>query len=124
MERVYLPAEDLERFGVAPEMLRGEEATEGFRRLMRFEADRAWEYYRAAEPLTGLVDSKSRSSLWALVRIYRRLLERIEASRFDVLRRRMRVPAWEKCLIMLRGALGDPFLGFRAPASSRKRTEH
>ncbi len=114
MGRVYLPAEDLERFGVAPETLRGRENTEEFRRLMRFEADRARQYYRASAPLTALIDADSRGSFWALVRIYRRLLERIEASGFDVLRRRVQVPAWEKSLIMLRGALRNSLAGLHA----------
>jgi len=81
---------------------------------MRFEADRARQYYRASAPLTALIDADSRGSFWALVRIYRRLLERIEASGFDVLRRRVQVPAWEKSLIMLRGALRNSLAGLHA----------
>ena len=103
MGRVYLPAEDLDRFGVAPEVLREGSATPEFRALMKFESSRAREYYREAAPLVRMVDSGSRGSLWALMRIYKRLLERIEAADFDVLRQPVRVPAWEKCAILLRG---------------------
>jgi phytoene synthase len=94
--RVYLPAEDLERFGVK-EFAR----TPAFRELMRFEADRAHEYYRESRPLLELVTPATRPALWALIEIYRRLLERIEASDFDVLARRIRVPAWEKLWILV-----------------------
>ncbi len=104
--RVYLPAEDLVRFGVDDELLRRGEATAGFIELMRFEARRARRYYEESAPLIGLVAPASRKALWALIHIYSRLLERIEASGYDVLRRRIRVPAWEKCAILARGLAG------------------
>jgi phytoene synthase len=98
-DRVYLPAEDLERFGVSPETLdpRGQ-----FLALMEFEARRARDYYRQAEPLAGLVHAGSRRSLRALIGIYSRLLDRIVASNYDVLARRIRVPAWEKLWVLAR----------------------
>lgn len=70
--------------------------------MMRFEAARARAYYAEAMPLVGLVDRRSRASLRALIAIYRRLLERIEQSNYDVLERRIRLPNWEKILILLR----------------------
>jgi phytoene synthase len=106
MGRVYLPAEDLSRFGVEPGLLRDGRATREFRELMRFEAARARGYYREAAPLVGYVHPRSRASLRALIRIYSRLLERIEEADFDVFRRRIRVPAWEKLYILLRGLAG------------------
>lgn len=101
MGRIYLPAEDLRRFGVACEDLLDGRMSEPFRRLMRFEAGRARAYYEESAPLIGLVEPSSRPSLWALIRIYRRLLERIERCGFDVLDRRVRVPAWEKLAILV-----------------------
>ncbi len=99
--RVYLPAEDLERFGVDPaDFARGLRGA-GFDELMRFEIERARAYYGESRPLLALVHPRSRPSLWALIRIYRRLLERIEASGYDVLNRRVRVPPWEKVAILL-----------------------
>ena len=99
--RVYLPAEDLRRFGAV--VTRRDQA---FLRLMRFEADRAKAYYAEAAPLVAMIDSDSQSAMWALIEIYRRLLAHIERSGFDVLNRRIRVPAWEKVLILLRSARG------------------
>jgi phytoene synthase len=107
MGRVYLPDEDLVRFGVEPALLRGREPNDAFRRLMEFEVKRAQEYYAEAAPLVGLVDARSSGSLWALIQIYHRLLERIEQARFDVLRQRVRVPTWEKVLFLLKGRLRD-----------------
>lgn len=100
--RIYLPAEDLERFGVTGQPF---QRTGGFIELMRFEAERARAYYSKAQPLIGLVDPSSRRSLWALIEIYRRLLDRIERSGFDVLSRRIALPPWEKAWIVVRGGL-------------------
>lgn len=100
--RIYLPAEDLRRFGLEGSDLCARPATPAFREMMRFEAARARAYYAEAMPLVGLVDRRSRASLRALIAIYRRLLERIEQSNYDVLERRIRLPNWEKILILLR----------------------
>jgi 15-cis-phytoene synthase len=98
--RVYIPAEDLRHFSTD---LRAHD--ENFVRLMRFEAGRAREYYDASRPLIDLVHKRSRPSLWALVQIYRRLLDRIERSNFDVLNRRISLPVWEKLSIAARAAV-------------------
>jgi 15-cis-phytoene synthase len=103
--RVYLPEEDLRRFGVPPAALAGAQNPPGFEDLMLFEVARAESYYQASRPLTRLISVESRSSLWALIEIYHRLLKRIEKSGFDVLARRIRVPAWEKAWIVVRGRI-------------------
>jgi phytoene synthase len=75
------------------------------RSLLAFEADRARAYYLESEPLMGMVDSGSQASLKALIGIYSRLLERISDSGYEVLRERVRVPAWEKIWILARCAM-------------------
>lgn len=100
--RVYIPAEDFRKFGVSPKTF---EPPGDFRRLMEFEAQRARKYYAESAPLVGLIDSSSRRSLRALIGIYSRLLDRIAASNYDVLARRIRVPAWEKTWIVLRSTI-------------------
>jgi len=96
-QRVYIPTEDIRRFGA--DLAKRDE---NFIRLMRFEAQRARGFYDESRPLIDLVHRRSRSSLWALIEIYRRLLDRIERSDYDVLRRRIRVPTWEKIGILIR----------------------
>jgi 15-cis-phytoene synthase len=96
-DRVYIPAEDFARFGVSPATL---VSTEGFFRLMDFEAQRARDYYRQSAPLVAMIDPGSRASLKALIGIYSRLLDKIIESNYDVLTRRIRVPAWEKVWIL------------------------
>ena len=99
-QRIYIPAEDIRRFGADLQ-----KRDENFIRLLSFEAERARAYYDESRPLVELVHKRSRASLWALIEIYRRLLGRIERSNFDVLSRRIRVPAWEKIGILASAAL-------------------
>jgi phytoene synthase len=100
--RVYLPGEDLRRFGVSEADLRNGNRSQEFLALMRFEAGRARKYYNESLPLLDLIHPRSRPSLWALVAIYSRLLERIERSDYDVFRKRVRLSAVEKSWIVVR----------------------
>jgi phytoene synthase len=104
--RIYLPAEDLERFGVSAKDLetgpQGPARNEAFQRLMHFESARARAYYEESKPLLDLIHPRSRPALAALISIYSRLLERIEASHYDVFSRRVRVSNWEKSWILVR----------------------
>ena len=100
--RIYLPAEDFERFGVSQETF---EPRDRFLELLEFEAQRAREYYRQSAPLIGLVHKGSRASLRALIGIYSRLLDHIVASNYDVMARRIRVPTWEKLWVLVRSAV-------------------
>lgn len=104
-ERVYLPQEDLRRFGVSAADLGGGARTEAFVRLMRFEAARARSYYEESMPLLDLVHPRSRPSLWALITIYSRLLERIETTGYDVFSRRVRLSTLEKSWILARALI-------------------
>jgi len=100
--RIYLPAEDLLRFGVPESDLRAGKRNEAFLKLMQFEAARARSYYVESAPLLDLIHPRSRPSLWALISIYSRLLERIEARNYDVFAHRVRLPLWEKSWIVVR----------------------
>jgi phytoene synthase len=103
--RIYLPCQDLTRFGVRAEDLRAGKSSPEFTALMRFEAARARAYYEESQPLLGMVHTRSRSSLWALIEIYSRLLKKIEASDYDVLSRRIALSTAEKCWVVLRAAI-------------------
>ena len=98
--RIYLPEEDIRKFGADLGV-----HDERFVKLMSFEAARARAYYDESRPLIALVHKRSRPSLWALIEIYRRLLTRIEGSKFNVLAQRIRVPTWEKLSILASAAL-------------------
>jgi phytoene synthase len=108
--RIYLPLEDLRRFGYTADELRRRVMDERFRKLMRFEAERAREFYAAARNLLPLVDDSSRPALWAMMKIYERILDRIEQQQFDVFRNPIHLALIEKISIALK-ALGMRFLG-------------
>ncbi|MDZ7638356.1 MAG: phytoene/squalene synthase family protein [Bryobacterales bacterium] len=104
--RVYLPEEDLRRFGVTTRDLCSGAPSEAFRALMQFEAARAWSYYRESFPLVSLTARSGRACLSALIGIYSNLLRAIERANFDVLSRRIRLSAGAKLLILLKSLLG------------------
>jgi phytoene synthase len=95
-DRVYLPREDLERFGYAEAQLRRGERNDAFRALMRFEVERARDYYRAARPLLGFLSPSGRAIYQVMARTYAGLLDVMERRDYDVFSRRVRVSAWRK----------------------------
>ena len=104
--RVYLPLEDLAKFGVRPVALKSGPVTPEVRALLEFETQRAWDYYREGVELIPLVHADARAALWALARIYSSLLRRIQARGYDVFSERVRLSGPEKTGILLRARLG------------------
>ncbi|HEY6481266.1 MAG TPA: squalene/phytoene synthase family protein [Streptosporangiaceae bacterium] len=131
--RVYLPAEDLKRFGctlepggtlgpygTAPASTGsdgsdgagpagtgpGGTAGGGMERLIRFEADRARGWYARGLALMPLLDWRSKASTGAMAGIYLRLLDHMSATPGTVLQERMSLPAKEKLLVAGRSLLG------------------
>src|SRR5262249_35722932 len=94
--RVYLPSEDLKRFGYSSEQLSRGERNEAFRALMRFEVERARSYYEAGQPLAALLQPPGRAVFQVMTRTYRGLLEAIERRDYDVFSRRVRLSKWHK----------------------------
>jgi 15-cis-phytoene synthase len=103
--RVYLPAEDLARFKIDPAELSAPKLPERLRWLLAAEADRAREYYYAAEHLLPLIEEDSQPALWVLVTIYRRLLEKITRRQYDVFTKKINLSVREKVVILGKGLL-------------------
>jgi len=100
--RVYLPQEDLDRFGcelTAP-------SPDAFARLVRFEAGRAASWYDEGLELLPLLDRGSAASVSAMAGAYRRLLRRVEREPQAVLTRRVSLPTWEKGWVAARSLVG------------------
>ena len=97
--RVYLPAEDLRRFGYSAEDIAARRRGGAFEALMAFEVSRAQECYRRARQLFGSLDPAGRPIYAAMLGIYGGLLRTIERRRFDVYTSRVRLPKWRKLLI-------------------------
>ncbi len=100
MGRVYIPQEDLDRFGVRAPELRGP-VNPRVRELLEFQAERAWRFYEEGAALVREVDSDSRATLWALIRTYSSLLARIEERGFDVFSSRVSLSRAEKVQFLL-----------------------
>jgi phytoene synthase len=106
MGRVYLPTEDLRRFGVADDLSGPEEGLIG---VILYEAARAERRYAEGLPLLDMLDRRSRACTAAMAGIYRRLLRRIQADPAQVLRRRVSLPAHEKAAVAARAlTVGRP----------------
>jgi len=104
--RVYLPEEDLQRYGVSAQGFGNREATLGVRELLRFESERAWQFYEAGSALLGLIDKDSRGALWLLVHTYSALLGRIELLDFAVFGERIRLTKAEKMMFIAKARFG------------------
>jgi phytoene synthase len=100
--RVYLPREDLERFGYEEDALRRGVRDDPFRALMRFEVDRAAAYYREAEPLAALLRPPGRAVFLTMLRTYRGLLEEIVRRDYDVFSSRVRLSRAHKLWLAAR----------------------
>ncbi len=112
-DRIYLPQEDLRRFNVSEDELKQGALTENFRTLMKFEAERAKEFYKQAHALFPLVHSPGRPTLSIMLKIYRGILDSIERNDYDVHSRRARVSTPKKL-----GIVAGAWLRSKLPTGS------
>lgn len=97
--RIYLPAEDLSRFGYTDSDLERGQANVCFISLMQFEIARAEQFYVSAAELEPLLKRDGRRVFRVMVATYRALLEKIKRQPADVFHRRIRLSRWEKLRI-------------------------
>lgn len=98
--RIYLPIEDLARFGYSEADLAAKKHDESFLALMAFEADRAQAFFREAESNLSVTDRKALAPARIMGEIYQLLLEMMRKDRFRVLDRRYSVPKFRKLAIL------------------------
>ncbi|HEY3926984.1 MAG TPA: phytoene/squalene synthase family protein [Candidatus Koribacter sp.] len=103
MGRVYLPERDLETFGVKAEQVAAWPTLQLLQPVLQLEGERAAVYYDSATELIKLIDEDSQPALWALVEIYRQLLEKIAARKYDVFSERVRLTTSEKMRVLGKG---------------------
>lgn len=107
--RIYLPAEDLERFGCTLDMDADGEFTDPPDRLaalVRFEAERARTWYEHGDRLVPMLDRRSAACTAAMAGIYRRLLARIAADPAGALSTRLSLSRWDKTMVAARSLTG------------------
>jgi phytoene synthase len=95
LDRIYLPAEDLEHFGVSVDQIERRELTPGFRRLVALEVERARSLFRASAPAADAVAPRVRRGMRLARSVYLGVLDRTERLDFDVLGRSPSLPPWE-----------------------------
>ncbi len=101
--RVYLPAEDLAKFGLSAEDILAAPDPARLRPLLTMEADRAREFYQAGDELIPYIAEDSQPALWVLINIYRRLLEKIVERQYDVFTAKVSLTVSEKLRILGKG---------------------
>jgi len=101
-DRVYLPEEDMSRFDLTADDLRTQRIDERFRRMMKFEVERAREMFVRGKPLCTLVSGRLGLELRSVWLGGMRILERIEENGYDVFKRRPVISSSDKITILLR----------------------
>ena len=107
-DRVYIPQEDLERFGVSEDDLRAGRVTADFRRLIAFELRRTREIFDDGVALIGVVSGQLRTDLRLFTLGGLAVLDEIAARRHDVLTSRPTLSRRRKALLTARGLLPLP----------------
>jgi phytoene/squalene synthetase len=104
--RIYLPLEDLRRYGVSEDDIAEHHVTPEFIELMRFEVQRAREWFDRGLPLVKRVDKELAIDLELFSRGGQEILNAIERQHFDVLTRRPVVSRPRKLWLVLRAVMG------------------
>ena len=99
-DRIYLPQDELARFGYSEEELLAGTCNDAFVNLMRFQARRARDYFRSGFQLLPYLSPRSRACPAALGLIYSKVLDRIEDANYNVLDRRVSLSTAEKLQVM------------------------
>lgn len=98
--RIYLPLEDLEKFNYSEEDLLNGVNDDRWRSLMKFEIDRARNYFEDAERGIRALNRDSRWPVWTALMLYKGILDVIEANNYNVFNRRAYVPTPKKLLYL------------------------
>ncbi len=109
-DRVYLPLDELERFGVGVDDLFARRASPAFRELLSFEVERARGYFRAANGLPEAVERDARLGVRLMGTIYARILDCIGSDPAAVLTHRVCLGRLARAKVIASGLLGRPFV--------------
>jgi len=102
-DRIYLPTEELEKFGLTEKAIAEQRVDESFRAMMRFQIKRARDFYRLAEPgIAALPVDGSRFCARLMSTVYGAILDEIERADYQVYRGRVRVSFPRKLGLALR----------------------
>lgn len=111
--RIYLPLEDLRRFGVSEDDIAHKRNTAAFREMLKFEVERAREWFRHGLPLVAKVDRELAIDLDLFSRGGMEILNAIEKQNFAVLGNRPAISKSRKLALVAHAALAKMFGGSR-----------
>lgn len=103
--RIYVPREDLQRFGCCEESFLAGRCDDCFRQLMRFEVQRTEQIYDDALPLLDMLSREGKRTLSVMMGTYRQLLVEVKRRDGDLFSRPVRLSRWQKLRIAISGAL-------------------
>lgn len=102
MDRIYLPQEDMKRFGVSEEDIFSEKMNLKMHKLMRFQIKRAHHYYELADKGIPMLERKAQFAIYASSKIYRGILRKIQAQEMNPFIGRVFVSQLKKVGILIR----------------------
>jgi squalene synthase HpnC len=105
--RIYLPLEDLRRFGIGEDVIRGNDNTSAFREMMKFEVERAREWFAQGLPLIAKVERELATDIELFSRGGQEILNAIVRQDYAVLGRRPSISKARKLALVARAALGQ-----------------
>ncbi|MEA2339728.1 MAG: 15-cis-phytoene synthase [Thermoanaerobaculia bacterium] len=99
-DRIYLPQEELRRFGISEQDLFNRRDSEAMRKLIEFQIERAASYFKAAEPLIGELSFDSRFPTLLMGGVYATVLKKLRRDPLVVLRKRLSLSRVQKMLVV------------------------
>jgi phytoene synthase len=105
--RIYLPRDEMNRFGYSPEAMAADSWNEPFVKLMTFQAERAESYYQAARAAYPRSDRRALVAAEIMRRVYSRILEKMRNDQFRVFDRKYRLGRFEKLSCVISGVLAS-----------------
>jgi phytoene synthase len=109
--RIYLPLDELARFGVVEaDLLSGRVATDGYAALMDFQCERTRGHFREANPLPASLAADARPAVRVMGGVYRRVLDGVQRDPRAAFGARVELPLWQCLTVVAAGLLGRPFI--------------
>jgi phytoene synthase len=102
IDRIYLPQNEMARFGVSEDDLREKRFSEGYAALLKFQVERTWELFNRGKPLPNLVSGRLAIELRLTWLGGTRILERIEKMGYDTLNARPRISTADKIALLVK----------------------
>ena len=109
MDRIYIPLDEIRRFGLDADHFFEEKMSGNFRKLMRYQIDRAHQYYQEAEQGIKMLDRDAQFAIYSASKIYRGILRKIEMQDYNPFLGRVYVPNFKKAQIVISEALRTRF---------------